>query len=44
MKTARGVRTDNFLPRVREAELRWAFRELPAVYLYKHALALMNRK
>ncbi len=38
---ARGVRTNHFLPRVREAELRWQFRKSPRIDLYRHALALM---
>lgn len=38
---ARGVRTNHFLPRVREAELRWRFRKSPRIDLYRHALALM---
>lgn len=41
MKAARGVRNINFLPRVREVELRWAFRDLPTVRLFRHVIALM---
>jgi hypothetical protein len=39
---ARGVRDQHFLPRVREAELRWEFRKSPRIDLYRHAIALMN--
>lgn len=38
---ARGVRTTNYLPRVREAELRWRFRNSPLTDLYRHVIALM---
>ena len=38
---ARGVRTTNYLPRVREAELRWRFRNSPLTDLYRQVIALM---
>ena len=41
MSAARGVRASNYLSRVREAELRWAFREKSGISLYLHVLALL---
>lgn len=38
---ARGVPANQFLPRVREAEFRWRFRNSSLIDLYRHALALM---
>lgn len=40
MNQSRGVRSNNFLPRVREIELRWRFRKLPKIYLYQHVIDL----
>lgn len=38
---ARGVRASNYFSRVREAELRWAFREKSEIHLYRHLIALL---
>lgn len=37
----RAVRDTNFLPRVRETELRWQFQGQPAINLYRHMLDSM---
>jgi len=42
MNAARGVRASNYLSRVRETELRWAFREKSELSLYLHVLALLD--
>lgn len=41
MSAARGVRASNYLSRVREIELRWAFREKSEIRLYRHVIALL---
>lgn len=41
ISAARGVRASNYLSRVRETELRWAFREKPEIHLYRHIIALL---
>lgn len=44
MNRARGVRENNFIPRVREFELRWRFRRLPKICLYQHVISLRPSK